>query len=567
MRRFRKYKVRKMLAYSLVALMLVFTFSCFREYYKVRQSDTQEFPDQANTQFRGKYFIIHQNDLAFHFENLVVGEKAIKGRLAPLAWNHQFYQTTEMGKANRYRGVNEKQVLDEVHIWLRPSPQLLPGEEADKGITIPNEMIHEIQVYDPATGTTIASHAIGVIGIAGAITGITFAIILISFSSEGGFSGTSSCPYVYVFDGTLYNLIGETFPGALLPNLERDDYLPLPGIQPVADHYQIRLANELMENQYMDLTELLVVNHPAEEKVLLDQSGQPHSIVQPAPPRWARSSTGRDLGPAVTTKDQIPFFFDDRKDHTSAVTLAFAKPAGADFARLVLRAKNTYWLDLLWYDFTKKYGSWYDDWMADNRAAPTEEIEAWMTNQHLPLSISVKTDGGWEKVADLPTVGPIAARDLVVPVDLRKHTGEEVRLRVESGFLFWELDYAAMDFSEDRPLALQVLKPSEVMVDGMDKRLELIADDGSYLHQPPQSAPVTLHFPAIKTRPGEAQSVFLKSNGYYEPVRDFTGFPDVLTLWNFDEEGRFSDFSKKQFERFLETMDITIEPEASSGIE
>lgn len=75
-------------------------------------------------------------------------------------------------------------------------------------------------------------------------------------------------------------------------------------------------------------------------------------------------------------------------------------------------------------------------------------------------------------------VGPLAARDLVVPVDLRKHTGEEVRLRVESGFLFWELDYAAMDFTEDRPMALQVLKPSEVVVDGMDKRPELIVDDG-----------------------------------------------------------------------------------------
>lgn len=85
----------------------------------------------------------------------------------------------------------------------------------------------------------------------------------------------SSCPYVYIFDGEQYSLVGETFPGALLPSLERDDYLPLPGIRPVEDRYQIRLANELMENQYMDLTKLLVVNHPADEIVLLDQSGQP----------------------------------------------------------------------------------------------------------------------------------------------------------------------------------------------------------------------------------------------------------------------------------------------------
>lgn len=571
MRNLRQSKVRKILAYSLVVLMLAFTFSCFREYYKVQKSDVGELQEQADTRFRGKYFVIHQNDMAYHFKNLVVGEESISGNLAPLPWDHQFYQLTNLDEPNRYRGKSEKQVLDEVHLWLKPEPQILSLHPSSETLIVPENMIQDIHVYKLDGNATTVSHLVGILGIAGTITAVVLIINEVSSTPEPSppplpMTKESSCPFVYIFDGTQYQLMGEAFPGAMLPNLERDDYLPLPGIRPVGDHYRVRLSNELMENQFIDLTELLVVNHPAEESVLLDQDGGLHFIAQPEAPLRAWSAEGRNLVSTVTKKDSVPFLFDDRNTKTSTVKMAFSKPAGTDVAKLILRAKNSYWLDLLWYDFSRKYGSWYDRWAAENGSVPSEEVKAWMTSQHFPLSIYLRTGEEWEKITELPMAGPVAARDLIVPVDLREHSEEEVQLCLETGFLFWELDYAAMDFTVNRALTRQVLQPTKVMFEGVDEARALTTDDGFYLHQPPKSAPVEIWFPGVTIKPGESQSVFLKSNGYYEAVRDFRGLPDVLTLWSFNREGHFPDFSKKQFERFLESMDVKIGAETPSGL-
>ena len=122
---------------------------------------------------------------------------------------------------------------------------------------------------------------------------ITLAAVLIAtVSSSSGKSSSgrsssgsgSSCPYVYSFDGEDYTLEGEIYSGAILPVLERDDYLRLSAIRPSDDRYRVRMTNELYEIQRTNLVELIVCDHPPHTEVLFDKHGIAHTISAPTAP-------------------------------------------------------------------------------------------------------------------------------------------------------------------------------------------------------------------------------------------------------------------------------------------
>jgi hypothetical protein len=46
------------------------------------------------------------------------------------------------------------------------------------------------------------------------------------------------------------------------------------------------------------------------------------------------------------------------------------------------------------------------------------ELEKWADDQHIPLTISVKTSNGWKEIQKIKSIGPLLTRDVVIPVDL-----------------------------------------------------------------------------------------------------------------------------------------------------
>ena len=65
---------------------------------------------------------------------------------------------------------------------------------------------------------------------------------------------------------------------------------------------------------------------------------------------------------------------------------------------------------------------------------PTEERLDRMLANDVPLSIYAKVKGQWQLVDYLFTVGPLADRDFVIPIDLTDITGEFLELKIETGF-------------------------------------------------------------------------------------------------------------------------------------
>jgi hypothetical protein len=503
-----------------------------------------------------KYFILHLDQVAMHLFEITFQNGKMYGVLAPLPSTRDLYKKTELDRLNRYTS-REKYVLHEVHIYLPDtmSRYLDPGP-----VEVALSDITEIHIYDQDIEATVASYVAGFAGI-GLTVGLGVAIlnynIFSSSSPSNSPGGGSSCPFVYANDGQSFKLQGEIFSGAMFHNLERHDYLPLPDLRPLDGNYQIMISNERNENQHINLARLSIVEHPLYSYILFDQEGRPHTIKDPQVPVTARSSKGIDIQSQVEKKDNLAFYFEDVEVLYNAADLQFDKPKDFSSSKLVLNIKNSHWVDLMFGEYTAKYGSRYNQWLEKQNARPASEHLAWMDAQGLRLRVFVLIQGQWKLMTSIENIGPQSYREVVVPLDLSAHSGDQLHVRLEGGSLFWALDYAAMDFTKN--LDVKVTEVSPVFTTSGDDQtytLALSRDDTAYLHQLNTGDQVIISYKSSTTRSGYQQSMFLHSKGYYEPVRDYKGLPDLITLQKFDQPGYFIKFSNDRFKSYLKEASL-----------
>ncbi len=526
-------QTRQIFVYFLTALMLFQTTAC--RYFKVRYAAD---PSEISTIFEigemYKYFVVHSDNNQVAIENITLDSLNLSGTIKPI----EFPVYYDEYRSERYRK-HEKPIVHEVHIYLRDYSIILEGEQQ-----IPVEDIREIRIIERNTGKTVASYVFSTLGIlAGAYVVLVIIILLTK----------SSCPYIYVDDGDGFVFEGETFGGAIMQNQQRDDYMPLPSIKPVDGTYRLLISNELKERQYTDLANLMVVNHSESEAVLLDKSGQPQIIKNPQKPLSAFSSGGDDLSGVLRDKDRQVFMFNETDFNENAVILQFDKPEDASVGKLVFNAKNTLWLDYLFGKFNEKFGNRYNSWMEKRQKDSREERLQKEMENGFPLSVHVKTAKGWQLVDYLHTVGPLADRDFVVPVNVAGVEEETVTVKLSTGFMFWELDQIAMDFSSNKNLKVKRLHPLRAVDNlGNDVTEQLRESDNNYLEQATVGQTAEVRFPEVPQRAGKAQTVFLHANGYYELIRAYEGMPKISELTKFKTPGYFMQFSKEEYLKMLE---------------
>jgi len=165
----------------------------------------------------------------------------------------------------------------------------------------------------------------------------------------------------------------------------------------------------------------------------------------------------------------------------------------------------------------------------------------------------VKTNDGWKLVERINTVGPLAMRDLVVPIDLDVNNDEILQIKLETGFMFWEVDYVGVDFSKNYDLNLEYIDPvSALDQDNTDVTHLLNKQDGQYFMQPNIGDEVIVSFPTTSVNNDlNKTTVFLKNRGYYNYIRDYKGFPDREKLEAFKEDGTFTKFSETSYFEFV----------------
>jgi hypothetical protein len=146
----------------------------------------------------------------------------------------------------------------------------------------------------------------------------------------------------------------------------------------------------------------------------------------------------------------------------------------------------------------------------------------------------------------------MALRSDVLPIDLSGITADVVRVRLESGFMFWEIDRVGMDFSQNSTdLKVQTLNATSALDQtGADRLPELLADDNRYYTQPNIGDAATLVFPApAPPAAGMQRSVFVHAKGHYEIVHEAPKHrPDRQVLQErFEQPNSYPKFAREKW--------------------
>ena len=532
-------------AMFLLVVFVHFITGC-QTYYKVSQgSNSPEAIQQM--QEKNKYFILHEGQQAWHLENLVLNEDqmVITGTLDTLPANHQYYKTANPERANRYKS-SKGYPTYEVHLYTRE--HIL---QDNSQVTVPLQAIEKVEVYDKDSGATAVSYIFGGLGIT---LGILAIVTIIALATK------SSCPFVYISDGQTYYFKGEIYGGAIYPILERDDYMPLPGFKPVNGEYKLKISNELLERQYTNLAELMVVEHPILSTVLMDRYGEMQTMTNPVAPRSAMSDTKADCRDILTARDHKAYLFNANpkvNNDLSSLTLTFTKTPGAKVGKLVLNAQNSLWLDYVYGKFNEQFGTYYNTFAEHQKEVPAAHHRQWAQEQGVSMSVYLQTEDGWEYVDYFDLIGPMATRDVVMAIDLTHVKGEEVTVKLTCGYMFWEIDYAAMDFSDKLATETTTLSAFAAFDEnGADvSQLVQFADD-LYLVQPKPGNEAIFTYASRPAQSGHQYTTFLHTRGYYEYIREYQNKSNLGYLRTFrDRDGAFTKFSKQRYADLMNQQD------------
>ena len=161
-------------------------------------------------------------------------------------------------------------------------------------------------------------------------------------------------------------------------------------------------------------------------------------------------------------------------------------------------------------------------------------------------------------ITGLKTSGPVAYRSVVVPIDFAGTDESFTEIRLSSGFMFWDIDYAAMDYSENEIFKIERQLPV-MAIDETGKIVssELSAADEKYLIQPVPGNVTTITYNYHQPADGQSQTYILHSKGWYETKREFKGKPDIAFLQQFKKAGAFSKFSLDTYRKEQALLETT----------
>lgn len=531
--------------FGLTAIPLFLMLTSCQNYYKATVKDVPAFTQNPNAPLYGsRYFILRNGVNAFHMNNIRISEdkRTIICHLDSLGFNHTLHLTKGRGGHLRYK-TTEAAVLNEVHLYILFDS----NAKANSDYTIPVNKVQKIEVIEKDRDKTTASYVLGGIGITVGVLAVAAAIVAAT---------KSSCPFVSAYENDEMKLQGEIYGGAIYPQLCRHDYLKL-NMSPTSNgKLRLQISNELKEKQFTDIADLLVITHDKSVRVVPDENGNFYSIRQLKEPLSATSGNKDVISLIAKQNDELTYNFDDTiaaKENNVHLSLSFAKPKDATTAKLYLRLKNSYWLDVVYGKFTEAFGTYYPTFFKEQSKRPAEELKQWSKEQQLPLQVSLHTNNGWQTQQRLSTFGPLATREVVVPLNLSNTNDSLVNVQLSSGFMFWEVDYVAIDFSGNTDMQVTTLNAVKAKDEtGADVLPLLAKEDGNYLQQPlPGNATIIEYsYRPVKDK-NKTQTYVLHAKGYYEYARNFTNTADMNFLRKFLQPNALSNYSLELYKQTL----------------
>lgn len=527
----------------IIVLLVNFMAGCY--YYKATTSYQPAEEELVKLSDLGKKFVVHNFALNYFVQSVTFQQDSLELTLgAPYYQEGEDISPVDPNEVKRYRKKKgDARLLNEVHLYVN---QVV--ETGDTLWVVPNSAIERMDLYNHSTKhTTSYSILFGVAMIPVAFVAVMLIGLLIALMSG------SSCPFIYTWNGDDYEFAGEIYSGSVYPPLERHDYLVLPGLVEEDGEYLLKMTNQLEEVQHTNLLELMLFDHAANQEVLVDKYGVGHLLSKPLTPDSAINLMGEELLSLIENEDDLVYLGNDPSRDPpllDGIELSYTIPPGTQTADLVISAKNSYWLDFVYQNFREMLGASYKMWMKRQQDGDPQQMESWSLSQNIPLSVYLFINGEWVFYDYYNSVGPMAFKRDILEIDLTTFEEGPLRIKLESGSYFWEIDYVGLSLEQSAPQPPTILQLSQAVDENGNNVVdELLNDDAHYYVQPEIGNEAELIFNAPEQR-GE-RTIILHSKGYYEILQDPKGPPRIKALKEIRKTGNFNNYSNELMQKMI----------------
>jgi hypothetical protein len=316
------------------------------------------------------------------------------------------------------------------------------------------------------------------------------------------------------------------------------------------------IKNEENESHFINLLELMVVNHAENIEIIPDQNGVIHSISNLVSASQIKNENGVDISEILAHRDDLAYSFDSQsKENMISTYASFDRPKDVSNAKVVLKLKNSKWGGVVYKTFAAMMGDKYESWVEKNHERSAEEANMAMKEAGIPLVISIKKDNEWIDIETIDLVGDISYNTLVANINENLISGDQIELRLTAGFKFWDLDYIGMDFSQEEALKIEIIKPSQGTENTID--LSIIGnDDQHYLEHSKAGDSTYFKFENINTS-NTKRTIIMHSKGYYLSNEEYAGDPYWKELIKLRAPGGLSRLSMELYDAY---QNLALEP-------
>ncbi|MEJ7766957.1 MAG: hypothetical protein WKF89_04045 [Chitinophagaceae bacterium] len=530
-------KARAFPAVALLIVMMALS-SCYLNFFRTNTKTSIDRAAIKNIGSARKYFVVHMGNGVQGLENVSFRDDTVRGTLVPLPLEHTKYLSPNIEGKNRIRKPDMIPTLMEVHLYAERA-----SETASKEFISPLTQINRMDVYELDERATRTNHILSTVGIvAGGVTVSLYVAAIIVLATQ------CNCPQVYIHDDGQYQFASGLYSGAMYSTLERTDYLPLQSLAKKSGDIQLKIGNAPNEEQYINQVNLIQVEHAPGVKILPDRHGKILAYQELKAPIQAVSGDEKQNEMNLLKEtDEKYFTFNDEqsKNGFSKLVLKFGRPARTSNAKLVINARNSKWAGYIHEEFVSMFGDSYSKWSERQEKADPAVLNKWQTDQALPLMAYIKTAKGWKFVDYFPLIGNTATRDLVMEFELPETGTSEIEIKLETAYRFWDIDFAAVDYSDNNTIKSSTLKPLKITrTNGIDETENLKSKDSLYSHLVNEEA---IEFTYSLLPPKTSASYFLVSGGYYHNLRQYKGKANTMELYKFRKKGAFDNFSRKKY--------------------
>lgn len=340
------------------------------------------------------------------------------------------------------------------------------------------------------------------------------------------------CPHIYEYNNGEYERTSNAFVGAVSKVLEKEDFIAV-------NTLNVNINNEVKgEKQYLNEVKLIRVIHDSDVEILMDQKGNVYTIKEPI--------LNNENNFELNNRDEISYDFTSNigKNDLSEIEFSFPVNKTSLEGKLILSLKNTNWAGYVMNEWYKLFGeevNKYKDRNA-NKVSASKQLN-WQKEQGISLSVYFKKNNNWVFQNTIEVLGNTNYRDIVLPVKLDNLDSKDVEVKLVSGYKLWEIDYVAMDFSENSNVIISDFEPDEIKLNGEKVIGSHISLDDDRYQELNYSDTLNISFDEIEGYEDAKVTNFLKLKGYYNSTLDQEGELKKSELLSFKKKGQMSRFS------------------------